>query len=148
MHDVTMYTDGACSGNPGRGGWGVVLTCRDATRELSGWVRDATNNRMELRAVLQGLDALTAPCRVTVVTDSRNVVGWLSEGWKRKNPVIAALCREIEDVTRQKGLTVTYEWVRGHSGHPLNERADQLATEAIYTSDVDREPTYLAPVRV
>ena len=128
---VTIHTDGACSGNPGPGGWSAILTCGEHQKELSGGEPETTNNRMELTAVLKGLHALTKPCKVTIVTDSANVIGWLSLGWKRKNAQIAALCAEIERVIEAKGLTVEFQKVAGHAGHPLNERADQLAVAAI-----------------
>jgi len=128
---VTIHTDGACSGNPGPGGWSAILTCGEHRKELSGGEPDTTSNRMELTAVLKGLHALTKPCKVTIVTDSANVIGWLSLGWKRKNAQIAALCAEIERVIEAKGLTVEFQKVAGHAGHPLNERADQLAVAAI-----------------
>ena len=128
---VTVHTDGACSGNPGPGGWSAILTCGEHRKELSDGEPETTNNRMELTAVLKGLHALTRPCQATIVTDSANVIGWLSQGWKRKNVQIAALCAEIERLIEAKGLTVEFQKVAGHTGHPLNERADQLAVAAI-----------------
>ena len=128
---VTIHTDGACSGNPGKGGWAAILTCGEHQKELSGGLPDTTNNRAELTAVLMGLDAIRVPCQVTIVTDSANVIGWLSQGWKRKNAQIAALCVEIERVIEAKSLTVEFQKVAGHAGHPLNERADQSAVAAI-----------------
>ena len=128
---VTIHTDGACSGNPGKGGWAAILTCGEHQKELSGGLLETTNNRAELTAVLMGLDAIRVPCQVTIVTDSANVIGWLSRGWKRKNAQIAALCAEIERVIEARGLTVEFQKVAGHAGHPLNERADQLAVAAI-----------------
>ena len=128
---VTIHTDGACSGNPGPGGWSAILTCGEHQKEISGGEPETTNNRMELTAVLKGLHALTKPCQVTIVTDSQNVIGWLSMGWKRNKPEIRQLCAEIDLVVASKQLTISYEKVKGHSGHPMNERADQLAVAAI-----------------
>lgn len=128
---VTIYTDGSCSGNPGKGGWAAILTCGGHVKELSGGLESTTNNRSELTAVLKGFHALKFPCKVTIVTDSANVIGWLSQGWKRKNLEVRKLCAEIDLVIAAKGLTVSFEKVRGHSGHPMNERADALAQAAI-----------------
>jgi ribonuclease HI len=86
---------------------------------------------MELTAVLKALSVITVPCKVTIVTDSQNVIGWLSGGWKRKNLAVQRLCAQIEHVIKAKGLTVSYEKVKSHSGHEMNERADQLAKAAI-----------------
>ena len=128
---VTAYTDGACSGNPGPGGWGAVLMCGKYEREISGGERETTNNRMELKAVLEVVRALNAPCELFVCTDSQNVIGWLSKGWKRKNPAIRALCQEIEAALKEGSHAIAFEHVKGHSGDPLNERADALAVAAI-----------------
>lgn len=139
---VFIYADGACSGNPGPGGWGAILKCPDRGLEkrLSGAEPATTNNRMELTAVIQGLRALKRPCRITVTTDSRYVVdafraGWLNNwqrnGWKTasKQPV------KNEDLWRELMAAmalhqVRWEWIRGHAGHPENEIADRLAVEA------------------
>jgi ribonuclease HI len=126
-----MFVDGACSGNPGPGGWGAVLVCGEHRKEFSGSLDHTTSNRAELAAVLGGLHAIKKPVRVDIYTDSANVVGWLSLGWKRNDPEIRQYCAEIELVIASKGLTVTYHKVKGHNGHPLNERADQLAVAAI-----------------
>ena len=132
MSKVTIYTDGASSGNPGPGGWAAVLTSRSHKKEISGGNPDTTNNQMELQAVLSAICTLRRPCcDVVIVTDSRNVIGWLSQGWKRKNPQIRALCDEIEAAIRTGCHEVSFEKVKGHAGHPMNERADQLAREAI-----------------
>jgi len=140
MDEVVLHTDGACSGNPGPGGWGVLLSCRGSERELSGGEPDTTNNRMELMAVIQGLDALRRTCRVLVITDSRYVMdgvtrwlaGWKSNGWKTsaRKPVKNQDLWERLDaaVARHE---VRWQWVEGHSGDPGNERVDQLAREAI-----------------
>ena len=141
MPDLFAYTDGACSGNPGPGGWGVLLQARTGDtvvkeRELKGGEADTTNNRMELEAAIAALEALERPSRVTVVTDSAYVKGgitawlhsWKRNGWKTatKKPV------KNEDLWRRLDAAaarhdVTWEWVKGHAGHPENERADELA---------------------
>ena len=145
MKQVTIYTDGACSGNPGPGGWGTILVSHAplARVEVSGAEVDTTNNRMELMAVLEGLRRLKYPCEVTVVTDSRYVhdmfqkgwiTSWKKRGWrlgsKKKQPVKNLdLVRALdEEVAKHE---VTWQWVRGHAGHPENERADHLAVSAI-----------------
>jgi ribonuclease HI len=138
---VELYTDGACSGNPGPGGWGCVLISGAHSRRLSGFERETTNNRMELTAVIRGLEALVRHSEVRVVTDSTYVKnafteGWLdswqSRGWKTKDnkPVKNQdLWMELCRLRRMHALQ--WEWVKGHSGHPLNELCDSLAREAI-----------------
>jgi len=142
MREVTLYCDGACSGNPGPGGWGAILVCREpaAERELSGGEAHTTNNRMELMAVIEALGALRESCRVTVVTDSRYVAdafrkrwldGWQRNGWKTaaKTPVKNEdLWRRL--LERTGTHEVSWVWVEGHAGHPENERADRLAVAA------------------
>ena len=137
MKTVTLYTDGACSGNPGPGGWGAILEFMGHEKELSGGEDNTTNNRMELTAVIVGLSALKEPCRVTLTTDSQYVVnaltkGWL-ESWKQrgyvkadKKPVLNRDLWEQLDALLQIH-EVTCVWVRGHEGHPENERCDRLA---------------------
>jgi len=120
---IEIYTDGACSGNPGPGGWCAILGYRDHERIISGGQAETTNNRMELRAVVEGLAALREPCQVTVYTDSQYVVGVMAQGWKRKANLdlvheLDALCRVHQ---------VEFRYVRGHDGHPINERADRIA---------------------
>lgn len=140
MKHVLLYADGACSGNPGPGGWGTVLKFGEHDMELSGGNPDTTNNRMELTAVIQGLKALKEPCKVTVTSDSRYVVdgitkgwaeGWKKRGWKKadKKPALNSdLWGELLDLLDIHD--VSFEWIRGHSGHPENERCDTLAVEA------------------
>ena len=135
-----LATDGACSGNPGPGGWGALLRYRGTERELSGAEPRTTNNRMELMAVIVGLEALKQPCRVHIVTDSQYVMkgitewlaGWKRNGWKtsRKGAVKNVDLWQRLDAALAPH-TATWEWVRGHFGHPDNERVDALAREAI-----------------
>ncbi|MGJ3647198.1 ribonuclease HI [Sphingomonas sp. GlSt437] len=136
---VEIATDGACKGNPGPGGWGVVLRFGDTERELSGGEPATTNNRMELMAAIEGLRALKKPCRVTLSTDSRYVMdgltkwihGWQRNGWKTadKKPVKNAdLWQALIDASRPH--RIDWRWVKGHAGHPDNERADKLASDA------------------
>ena len=137
MKEVTIYTDGACSGNPGAGGWGAILVYKGKERELSGGAAETTNNRMELTAVIEGLKALKETCRVTVVTDSQYVAnginlgwaeGWKKNGWRKKDKK-PALNPELWDelLTLIAKHEVTIEWVKGHDGHPENERCDRMA---------------------
>jgi ribonuclease HI len=137
---VALYTDGACKGNPGPGGWGVLLVAADREKELFGGERDTTNNRMELTAVIRGLDSLTRGCDVDVYTDSQYVKNgiqswihnWKRNGWKtadRKPVKNAELWRELEAATARH--RVRWHWVRGHSEHPQNERADALANRGV-----------------
>ena len=142
---VRLYTDGACSGNPGPGGWGSLLTSYNAQnelveKELSGAEPATTNNRMELMAVIQGLEALKSPCAVTIVTDSQYVKngmeqwihGWRRNGWKTadKKPVKnVELWQRLWEACQRHDIA--WEWVKGHAGHVENERVDQLAREAI-----------------
>lgn len=139
MDHVEMFTDGACSGNPGPGGWGVVLRTKNTEKELSGAEKDTTNNRMEMMAVIAGLEALKRPCRVTITTDSQYVMKGMTEwlpGWKARNWRTASkqpvkntdLWQRLEKVINSH--QVEWQWVRGHTGHDENERADQLAVVA------------------
>lgn len=139
MTEVEIATDGACKGNPGPGGWGVLLRMGAHEKELSGGEPVTTNNRMELTAAIRGLNALVRPCRVKLSTDSRYVMdgltkwvkGWQRNGWKTadKKPVKnAELWHDlIEAAARHE---VEWVWVKGHAGHPDNERADKLASDA------------------
>ena len=133
---VTIYTDGACSGNPGPGGWGVVLISGAHERDLWGGETPTTNNRMELTAAIRALEALTKPCRVELHTDSQYVrqgitewlPGWKARGWRTasKAPVKNDDLWRALDAARGRH-EVSWRWVKGHAGHPLNERADALA---------------------
>jgi len=140
--EVILVTDGACSGNPGPGGWGALLVYRGHERELSGAEPRTTNNRMELMAVIAGLEALKRPCPVRIVTDSQYVMKGITEwldGWKRKGWKTAAKTPvKNEDLWRRLDAalaphTVRWQWVRGHAGHPENERVDALARAACAT---------------
>ena len=140
MSEIEIFTDGACSGNPGPGGWGAILRANGHEKELAGGEKATTNNRMEMMAVIQGLAALTKPSAVTLYTDSRYVLdgatkwikNWKKNGWKTadkkpvKNEDLWRLL-EVEAARHQ----VVWKWVRGHDGHPENERADALARGAI-----------------
>ncbi len=136
---VEIATDGACKGNPGPGGWGAIIRMGDKEKELSGGELLTTNNRMEMTAAICGLNALTKPCRVTLSTDSRYMIdgltkwikGWQRNGWKTadKKPVKNAdLWQALLDAA--KPHRIEWVWVKGHAGHPENERADRLASDA------------------
>lgn len=137
---VELFTDGACQGNPGPGGWGVLLRYGGVERELSGAEPATTNNRMELTAVIRGLEALKRPCRVVVTTDSQYVRNgitdwirrWRRNGWRTadRQPVKNSDLWQRLDETAA-GHEIEWRWVKGHAGHPENERADRLATGAI-----------------
>ena len=137
---VVIYADGACRGNPGPGGWGVLLRARGAEKELFGGEPETTNNRMELTAVIRGLETLRRRCEVRVYTDSQYVQKGISEwihdwkrrGWRtadRKPVKNADLWQRLDDLAR--GHKIEWFWVRGHAGHPENERADALANRGI-----------------
>ena len=139
-NQVALFTDGACSGNPGPGGWGVLLRYRESEKELSGGEPATTNNRMEMLAVINGLEALKKPVRVRIYTDSqyvmKGVTEWLAS-WKRRGWKTADR-RPVKNMDLWQRLEaalvphqVEWQWVRGHSGHPENERVDQLARAAI-----------------
>ena len=142
MTEVTIYTDGACKGNPGPGGWGVLLRAGAAERELFGGEAQTTNNRMELRAVIEALAALKRPCRVRLFLDSEYVrkgitewlPGWKARGWltaDRKPVKNADLWRQLDELVHQRGHQIDWRWVRGHTGDPGNERADALANRGV-----------------
>lgn len=140
MKKVELYTDGACRGNPGPGGWGVLLRYAEQERELYGYQAVTTNNQMELMAAIRGLEALKQPCEVTVTTDSKYVLQGMTEwlaGWKRKawksasgQPVKNQDLWQRLDAAAQPHQ-IKWNWVRGHTGHPENERVDRLANRAI-----------------
>jgi ribonuclease HI len=137
---VEIFTDGACSGNPGPGGYGAILKYGQNVKEISGCEPHTTNNRMEMMAVIQSLRQLKRPCKITLVTDSNYVVkgmtqwvhGWIRRNWvnSQKRPV---LNRELWEEILELSLKhqITWKWVKGHDGHPENERCDQLAREAM-----------------
>ena len=138
--EVQLFTDGACSGNPGPGGWGAVLRYKGMEKELSGGEPMTTNNRMELLAAIEGLSALKQPCRVTLTSDSKYLVdavtkgwvyGWQKKGWK-KSDNSPALNVDLWErlLPLLKYHEVEFVWVKGHAGHPENERCDQLAVQA------------------
>lgn len=138
MKEVEIYTDGACRGNPGPGGWGAILVYRGREKELSGGARETTNNRMELTAVIEALSALKEPCRVTLTSDSKYVVdamlqgwaeSWRAHGWKKPDKSAALnpdLWERLLELAEKHEMT--WIWVKGHAGHPYNERCDKLAT--------------------
>ena len=138
---VDIFTDGACSGNPGAGGWAAILKHGSSEKVLSGGCESTTNNRMELTAVVEALNALNRPCSVTLTTDSKYVVdaikqGWLQEwkarGWTKKDGKRAANSDLWEELlVLLDAHEVSFEWVKGHDGHPENERCDGLARQEI-----------------
>ncbi len=139
MKKVLIYTDGACSGNPGCGGWGAVLVYGKAEKELCGSDKDTTNNRMELTAVIKALEALKEPCEAEITTDSKYVCdavnngwvySWQKNGWRKadKKPALNVdLWQRLLELL--KVHKTTFIWVKGHNGHPYNERCDRLAVE-------------------
>ena len=141
--EVEIFTDGACSGNPGPGGWGAILRYRQTERELSGGEKNTTNNRMELTAAIMGLSALKEPCKVTLTTDSKYVAdgitlgwaeSWRKNGWRKadKKPALNPdLWEALLNLCEKHDVKII--WVKGHDGHPENERCDQLAV-AYYKS--------------
>ena len=138
MKKVELYTDGACRGNPGRGGWGAILVYGKFEKELSGGERETTNNRMELIAAIEGLSALKEPCEVTLYSDSKYLVDaylqdwvtqWRNKGWRRgrdelKNPDLWEKLYTLTEMHK-----VNFVWVKGHNGHDYNERCDKLACD-------------------
>ena len=138
MKKVDIYTDGACRGNPGKGGWGAVLVYGDKEKELSGGEKVTTNNRMELTAAIEALSALKEPCKVTMTSDSQYLINGITKGWalswRAKGWKKAYKYPELNPDLWQKLLDlleiheVEFVWVKGHAGHPYNERCDELAT--------------------
>lgn len=139
MKKVSLYTDGACSGNPGPGGWGAVLVYNGREKRISGGEKSTTNNRMELTAAIEGLSALNEPCEVHLVSDSKYLVdgmtkgwakSWKSKGWRKSdgkpalNPDLWERLLSLSEVHK-----ITYEWIKGHAGHEYNEICDRLAVE-------------------
>ena len=142
MNHVTIYTDGACKGNPGPGGWGAWLKSGAAEKELCGGEPHTTNNRMELLAVIEGLTALKRPCHVSLYLDSQYVrkgitewlKGWKAKGWKTASnqPVKNVdLWQRLDHLVEHGGLDIRWHWVKGHAGDPGNERADALANRGV-----------------
>ncbi len=151
---VTIYTDGACTGNPGPGGYGAVLLFGERRGELSGGYRRTTNNRMELMGPIKGLESLKESCRVTLYSDSKYVVDsmtkrwaqrWRANGWmrnKREKAINPDLWTLLLDLCQ--GHEVEFRWVRGHAGIPENERCDQLAVQAAHGRNLPADPGYEA----
>lgn len=138
MKQITIYTDGACSGNPGPGGWGAILQYKDKTRELSGGEEQTTNNRMELLGVISALNALKEPCAVNLYTDSQYIsnainkgwlAGWKAKNWKRKGGELKNidLWQQLDDLL--SAHSVIFHWVKGHADNEFNNRCDKLAVE-------------------
>ena len=154
MKKVKIYTDGACSGNPGPGGWGALIRFGEHQGELSGGDFDTTNNRMELLAAITGLEALKASCRVTLHSDSRYLVdamtkgwlrGWKSRGWSRANNQFlknSDLWKRLDAVAAPH--EISWLWVKGHAGHPENEHCDTLADTAARSRDLPPDDGFLA----
>ena len=142
MNPIEIYTDGACKGNPGPGGWGVLLKHGAIEKELFGGEPSTTNNRMEMMAVIQALTALKKPCDVTLYLDSQYVLkgitewipGWKAKGWRTasKQPVKNVdLWQQLDSLVQESGHRIDWRWVRGHNGDPGNERADALANQGV-----------------
>ena len=140
MKSIKIYTDGACRGNPGIGGWGAIIQFQNNSKELFGGRAETTNNQMEMQAVIEGLKALKEPCRIILYTDSKYVMdgittrihGWKKNNWKTasKKPVKnMELWQELDQLVNQH--EITWKWVKGHAGIPGNERADELANKGI-----------------
>ncbi len=142
MNIINIYTDGACKGNPGPGGWGVLLKGSDVEKELFGGERNTTNNRMEMQAVIEALSALKKPCNVVLHVDSQYVLkgmtewleGWKAKGWRTasKQPVKNVdLWQKLDKLVADSELKIEWQWVRGHNGDPGNEHADSLANKGV-----------------
>lgn len=146
MKEVDIYTDGACSGNPGPGGYGTILKHGNKEKEISAGYRNTTNNRMELRAVIAGLEALKEPCRGTIYSDSKYIVDAINQGWaerwkangwrrnKKEKALNPDLWNRLLELLQKHDFR--FVWVRGHAGHPENERCDRLAVEALKRVDL------------
>lgn len=158
LKQVTLYTDGACIGNPGPGGYGIILKFGERKREISGGFRLTTNNRMELIAVIEGLRALKERCAVSVWSDSEYVVEAMTKGWparwrangwmrnKKERAVNPDLWQQLLEAAAQH--QVTFTWVKGHAGHPENERCDQLALAAAKLPNLPMDEGYENPEAV
>jgi ribonuclease HI len=142
MNTIDIYTDGACKGNPGPGGWGALLKSGSTEKELFGGEANTTNNRMEMMAVIQALEALKRPCKVNLYLDSKYVLqgitewihGWKARGWRTasKEPVKnVELWQRLDAIVSTGGHEIDWRWVRGHTGDPGNERADALANKGV-----------------
>ncbi|MGB0935144.1 MAG: ribonuclease HI [Alphaproteobacteria bacterium] len=153
MKVVDIYTDGSCKGNPGPGGWAAILRYGDTEKEISGGEIQTTNNRMEMMAAIQGLEMLTEPVSVRIHTDSQYlkngmtqwIEGWKRKGWKtadRKPVKNVDLWQHLDQLC--SNLDVEWHWVKGHSGHPENERVDMLARQAIVAVMIEDETQQLA----
>ena len=139
MKHIQIFTDGACSGNPGPGGWGAILRYKAHEKELSGGEAETTNNRMELMALIAALEQLKEPCEIDLCSDSQYVInglqkgwakGWRARGWKKadKSPALNSdLWARLLDLS--EAHTIHYNWIKGHAGHPENERCDRLAVD-------------------
>ena len=149
MKRIEIFTDGACSGNPGAGGWGAILRYNNVEKELSGGEAETTNNRMELTAVISALEALKEPCNITLYTDSKYVMegiekwifSWKQNGWKtsnKKSPVKNVELWQRLDELKQKH-EIRWVWVKGHAGHKENERCDELARMEAQKFKTDNE---------
>lgn len=145
MDTVEIYTDGACRGNPGPGGWGAILRCRGKEKELSGYTKATTNNRMELTAAIEALSFLTKKCKVVLYTDSNYLcqgmqlwlAGWKKKNWRNsKNEAVKNidLWQRLDELNKLH--SIDWRWVKGHAGHPENERADALANAAIDAMEI------------
>lgn len=156
MKEVTIYTDGACSGNPGKGGFGVVLNYMGKKKEISKGYRCTTNNRMEIMAALAGLSALKEPCKVVLYSDSKYLVdsvnkGWIASwqknGWKNSKKEKVKNRELFEELIELMNVhEVEYRWVKGHDGHSENERCDYLATSAAKADNLEEDTGYIENV--
>ena len=156
MREITIYTDGACAGNPGKGGYGIVLEYKEHRKEVAGGYRLTTNNRMELMAVIKSLQSLKEICKVTLYTDSRYVVDSIEKGWAKKwrknnwkkSDGKRALNEDLFDDLLQllDQHSVKFIWVKGHANNEGNERCDHLATEYIKTGDLEVDSFYESTV--